>query len=517
MRLGQKLYECAIDHVVEFGDTDVFPFPFERHFLSAQRNELAASLSSLDLANYRPMNLVESLVPKSRFGFRVAHQPFILDTVIFTAMVLSIYDDVEAGRPAPESNRAFSYRKKPGLDANFFQEDRTYRHWLESIGMLVFSDEYSHAIRTDISDFYMRIYRHRLENILSSLSGDEAAVRRIENFIADWRGRQSFGLPVGSNAARLLAEAALNDTDHGLVAEGYDHTRYVDDMIVLVRHDQDPYAALGYLAKQLAENEGLALNNQKTTIFTWEEFVSSIPGHDDGGAEPDEESTTERLFWSAYGNEEADEEALNQLMLRDLSAELEELLNEPYWDMGRIRIVLHAMRLVGSPEIAAYVRANLATLVPFAKDIALLVDEFAAQGIGGFDGFEPELTELLLSDRMEPLACSRAWLLELGVRGVLSFSSQQIRRLDTLTGTLDRRQLTLLRWRAGDVNYFRSRKTRLNEINSWSQPSFIFGARCLPQDEYKHWIRSIRSRLQFPEGLAFADWCLATYGNDPLR
>lgn len=516
MKLTKEVYECALDHVTKFGDTDIFPFPFELKFLAQKRNDVVSELEKIELNGYHPMSLVEALIPKTKFGFRVAHQPFPVDTVIFTALVLSIYDAVEEGRDPIENNRAFSYRKSAGLDPKLFVEDRNFRHWLNTIHVKAFSTKYSHVIRTDISDYYSRIYRHRLENILDSLSGQTRNVKKIEHFIADWRSNQSFGIPVGSNASRLLAEAALNDTDLGLISEGYEHTRYVDDMLIFVEHGQDPYAALAFLAKHLSQNEGLALNNQKTRILTWEEFQQSIG---DPGADGDEERAeiaTEKLFWAAYAKEDMDQDALDALMLKDLRQELEELIEKPFWDMGQIRIVLHAMRLVQSEDVAAYIRANLATLLPFAKDVCLLIADFKAAGINGFEGMGDEITELLLSPRMQPLDCARAWLLELGVRNIVNFTPVQLRRLDTLSGTLDIRQLHLLRWRLNDVNYFRSRKTRVQEIQPWAQPSFIFGARCLPRDEYSHWIRGIKSRLQFPLSKEFADWCLATHGSDPL-
>jgi hypothetical protein len=245
MKLEKEYFACALDHITVYGDTDIFPFPFELKFLEAQKDKVVEELSSLDLSQYHPMSLVEALIPKSKFGFRTAHQPFPLDTVIYTALVLKIFDSVEAGRDPKENNRAFSYRKIQGQDPALFHADRTYRNWLKVIELKIFSTEYSHVIRTDISDYYSRVYRHRLENILESLSGERRTVKKIESFISDWRSRQSFGLPVGSNASRLLAEAALNDTDLGLISEGYDHTRYVDDMVIFVRRGQDPYAALG--------------------------------------------------------------------------------------------------------------------------------------------------------------------------------------------------------------------------------------------------------------------------------
>ena len=516
MKIDRKYYECALQHIVNKGDTDIFPFPFELKFLEARKEKICDELVKVDLSQFHPMSLVESLIPKTKYGFRVAHQPFPIDTVIYTALVLRIYDAVEAGRDPMSNNVAFSYRKKIGLDPEFFHENRAYRDWLETIGNKVFSDDYSHVVRTDISDFYSRIYRHRLENILDSLSGETRFVKKIEHFIADWRSNQSFGLPIGSSASRLLAEAALNDTDLALIAQGYEHTRYVDDILIYVKKGQDPYAALAFLARHLSENEGLSLNNQKTSILDWNDFISSMnqsAGEDD---ESKARSATERLFWAAYGQDESDQDALEALMLKDLSKELEGLLAENFWDMGQIRIVLHAMRLVRNSDIANYIRQNLNTLVFFAKDVCLLIEEFVQAGVSGFENLSEEVTELLLSPRMLPLDCARAWFLELGVRKLVTFNATQIRQLDSLSGTLDVRQLHLIRWRANDVSFFRARKTRINEIQSWAQPSFIFGAKCLPRDEYSHWIRSIKSRLQFPLCKEFADWCLETHGSDPL-
>lgn len=516
MKIDRKHIEYSIDHIIKHGDTDLFPYPFELHFISERRDLIVSELADLDLANYHPMSLVESLIPKTRYGFRVAHQPYPIDTLIFTALVLSVYGEVEAGRDPAALNRAFSYRFEPHLSSEIFLPDHTYRDWLTVLQKHVFDEDFTHVVRTDISDFYQRIYRHRLENILESLSGNRPATKKIEKIISDWRSGQSFGLPVGTNAARLLAEAALNDTDMALISEGYEFTRYVDDIVVFIKENQDPYASLAFLAKHLSSNEGLSLNNQKTKILEWDGFLSSIKVPIDEDDPSKDDFATEKLFLAAYGNDELDQAALEALMMKDLRKELEDLLSDEFWNMGSIRVVLHAMRLVRNADVASYVRENLSTLVPFAKDVCLLIEEFSEQQVSGFQDMSEEIVNLLLSDRLKPLDCARAWFLELGVRKIVRFDPSQIRRLDALTGTLDIRQLQLIRWRTNDQNYFRLRKTRVSETNSWVQPSFIFGARCLPRDEYEHWIRGIRSRLQFPAARTFCDWCLNNHGRDPF-
>ena len=197
MKLDSAVYDCALQHLIQKGDTDLFPYPFELSFLKECHIEIVKSLSNLDLSTYHPMSMVESLIPKTRFGFRIAHQPYPIDTLIYTALVLTIFDEVEQGRVPEGENRAFSYRKKPGLDPNIFQENRSFRHWLDHLKSFVFSNDYSHVIRTDISDFYQRIYRHRLENIISSLSSKPQIGKKNRKIFTRLARRTVFRHPSG--------------------------------------------------------------------------------------------------------------------------------------------------------------------------------------------------------------------------------------------------------------------------------------------------------------------------------
>jgi hypothetical protein len=513
MKIAKKYIDWAIEHISTCGDTDVFPYPIELSFLKDRKAEVSGELANWDAMQHHPLSLVESLVPKTRFGFRTAHQAFLPDLVYFTSAVLSLAEKIEAGRDSASSRRAFSYRLLPLGSPELFDTKRKYKDWLEYIqGVLWFSTEYTHVVITDISDFYSRIYRHRLENIVESITGDAKTTKVIEQSLADWRSRQSFGIPVGSNASRILAEAALNDTDLALSSEGYEFTRYVDDIMLFVKDGQDPYAALAFLANHLAINEGLALNNQKTKVLSWEEFRQKFDeksGEDEDAAH---DAALEMLFWAAYGEDTADPDALARLMLIDLQKELEAALDESVWDMGKIRILLKALRLTGDERAAEYVRANAEALIPFAKDLVLFIESFVKNGSRAFDGFSGDLVRIILSTRLRPLDCSRAWLLELGARGIIQFTPSQVRELDQLSGSLDVRQLHIIRWKQGDVNYFRSRKSRLDELNYWTQPTFIYGAMCLPRDEYRAWIGSIRSRLNFPLSQLFIKWCLEQKG-----
>src|SRR5690606_9359190 len=108
--------------------------------------------------------------------------------------------------------------------------------------------EFSQVIFTDIADFYQRIYFHRLETSLNVATGNKGVKRFIEKTIKTIRSRQSFGIPVGGTASRLLAEAVLADTDSALLDAGYQFTRFVDDFRILVFGEQDSYEVLSFLS-----------------------------------------------------------------------------------------------------------------------------------------------------------------------------------------------------------------------------------------------------------------------------
>jgi len=154
------------------------------------------------------------------------------------------------------SIEAFSYRFAPDEKGSLFRMDRTYKDWLKTQIALVNGNlKIRHVIATDISDFYARINFHRLENLLDETAPSHGAARYIKKHIKVIRAKQSFGLPVGGSAARVLAELSLIDTDRALQQDGRLATRFVDDFRIFLRADENPYDALAFLAEQLSINE----------------------------------------------------------------------------------------------------------------------------------------------------------------------------------------------------------------------------------------------------------------------
>lgn len=87
----------------------------------------------------------------------------------------------------------------------------------------------------------------------------------------------SYGLPVGGNASRILAEMLLNSVDRLLVANRVTFARFVDDYYIFCQTKEQAHRDLAFLSDSLLQNEGLSLSRTKTRLMTQAEFLRSSP------------------------------------------------------------------------------------------------------------------------------------------------------------------------------------------------------------------------------------------------
>jgi hypothetical protein len=255
----------ALRHLCRYGDTDIFPHLPELAFFADQEELVLSELIGLDLDAYNPSGAIECLAPKSRFGFRIAHQLSALDNLLMLACAVEIGILIEAKRITIDTSESFSYRFKSDEKGEVFNSGHTYKDWLLGQQKHLESEQSTATVvATDVSDFYARINFHRLDNLLDEVASGHGAARFLKKQIKAIRAKQYFGLPVGGAAARILAELALFDTDRALQDRGFLATRFVDDFRIFLNPGEDAYEALGFLAEQLAINEGLKLLTKHT-------------------------------------------------------------------------------------------------------------------------------------------------------------------------------------------------------------------------------------------------------------
>lgn len=213
------------------------------------------------------------LVPSGPHGFRITTKIHPFWNLYLNGLGLAVAEANEEKRSA----RAHSYRlaaRGPG----FFDKTKSWRAYkLATLREPGLSNDQAVVIQTDVASFYEHIYHHRLENVVRDLTSEGSTIAmQIDRILSKLAAGRSFGLPVGGQCARILAEVMMTPIDQSLTDGALTWHRYVDDYTVICASQQDAYAALSALSHALADY-GLTLNRSKTTILSakhYKDFIS---------------------------------------------------------------------------------------------------------------------------------------------------------------------------------------------------------------------------------------------------
>lgn len=295
--------ELALQNVIAFGDTDIFPYPIENYIFFDKKVEVADLLLRIDsgfeeyLKNIPPINL-STCAPVGQTGFRWATQIDPLWNVYFLALVVSIGSDIEASRIPETEKRVFSYRFAPNKSTGaMFRDDVNWRAFQNRSLEIAQLESVKYVVICDIADFYTRIYHHRLENALDRVTSNKNDVRRIMKLLQVFSGTVSYGLPIGGPAARLLAELALDGIDRILGLNRISFCRFVDDFHLFAKTREEAQRMLTQISVKLLKNEGLSLSKSKTQILTVGEFRNLTKARLEGDSE--DKGHKERARFSA--------------------------------------------------------------------------------------------------------------------------------------------------------------------------------------------------------------------------
>lgn len=271
------------------GDNDTLPYDLDAAFIKDKATELAALClalfqgvetgavgKSVNFMNGLAIGSERLLVPSGPHGFRITTKIHPFWNLYLNGLGLAIAEANEGNRSA----RAHSYRlaaQGPG----FFDRTRSWRAYkLATLKEPGLGDERAVVIQTDVASFYEHIYHHRLENVVKDLAPGSTLAMQIDRILSKLAAGRSFGLPVGGQCARILAEVMMTPIDRSLTDAGLVWHRYVDDYTLICGSQQDAYQALSTLSHALADY-GLSLNRSKTTILSakhYRDFVSAQLG-----------------------------------------------------------------------------------------------------------------------------------------------------------------------------------------------------------------------------------------------
>ncbi|EOX3402734.1 RNA-directed DNA polymerase [Vibrio cholerae] len=275
----ESAFALSIKNIIKFGDTDIFPFPYETRMFSDIFENLLKSLYETHddfqnrLNECPPVN-ISTCSTVGYNGYRWATQIDPYWNVYFLGLVLAISNKIEKSRVG--ENHVYSYRYSPDFNTgSLFNKDVNWRKFqTDSLELAKSDSSINYILTCDIADFYTRIYHHRLENALDRIDPQKEISSKIKKLIQTFSGTNSYGLPIGGPAARILAELALDSLDHILLINGINFKRYVDDFIIFCETKEDAHSVLTLISRKLMENEGLTLQKHKTNILSKDEFTS---------------------------------------------------------------------------------------------------------------------------------------------------------------------------------------------------------------------------------------------------
>ncbi|MDD9996692.1 MAG: RNA-directed DNA polymerase [Rhodospirillaceae bacterium] len=279
--------KLSIANIMRDGLDDVLPTPFEINLLRTDtklKNRLIAlsneKLSkclnqaqssnsfrdALDSLSLVPLSHV--LVPKKEaFDFRKIAIIRPEDLALYQAVSIILGQPFEKERAKIARGRIYSYRFKPHFsEGRLFSREHHFRKFQHKTAQLCRQASVKYIVKGDIANFYDRINIHRIESTLLAMPNvEDQFVKLMNQILLHWARRDSYGLPIGSNASRILAEVALYTVDRSLVEAGIKFIRYVDDYRIFTNTATEAHASLARLM-ELLNREGLFINAKKSSI-----------------------------------------------------------------------------------------------------------------------------------------------------------------------------------------------------------------------------------------------------------
>ena len=323
-KIGLDHFRRAAVDIGAHGDNDTLPFDIDNRFIK-QNAEVLANIAfefcrELTLGNgddarkaISSLNIFSErlLAPTGPAGFRITTKIHPFWNLYFNGLGIAIAEALEPTR----CDRAHSYRFAPQGDGLFVREAswRTFRE--ATVAECLAQPEGAIVVQTDISSFYEHVSHHRLENSINDLFlGDKTVSAQVDRFLNRFASGRSFGLPVGGQCSRILAELLLSLVDQQLTDAKLLWRRYVDDFVLITPTQAEAYRALSILAHALADY-GITLNRTKTILLTSKHYLDYV--RTQLGAAADETNTLLEidLHFDPYSDTaDSDYEALKQVV-----------------------------------------------------------------------------------------------------------------------------------------------------------------------------------------------------------
>ena len=395
-KLTDTELQSAFEAISHHGYSALFPPPPEWTTVKNNWPEIKQYLAGIDLDVYVPYKPLRVFVPKSRANLRVAHLLHPEDLILYTALVIIVKDDLESARVSRRTRRVFSYRTQSGVSNRLYTTREAYTKYLAEIQRKSRKPTVRFVSIADIADFYPRVNQHRLENVITSASssprGNDVARVLVKKMINQLMESNSYGIPVGPHASRVLGEAVLIDVDAHLESRDVDYVRWVDDYHIFSRTEYMAQSAVFQLAEWIFVNHGLTLQSAKTKIWPVARYVDWVLSKPEDRL-TDRDTLLALFRDSGYVEEEADGEELQRMVDQIHGFDLQQLFLESISDQEIVdyRVVRYVLtRLPNIPGVDEALRMALLNIVIDNAELLYPVVEHIAEYVISFQNLSTE-------------------------------------------------------------------------------------------------------------------------------
>lgn len=526
-------FRRSVANILRHGDTDIFPFPPENFLFFDSTEQVVTQLAELSgdvpksLAQWPPQN-VGALAPVGYTGFRWAMQIDPLWNAAYLSWVLAIAEEIERARIPADREIVFSYRYKWDEDqSTMWDRDYNWRRYVERA--IHKAQTSAFVVSCDISEFYLRINHHRIENAIQHLPGSDAVAPKIKSFLSHLSGTYSFGLPIGGPASRLISELVLSQIDTLLVRNDVDFIRYSDDYYIFAETPDAAFKAVVTLTKLLIQNQGLQLQKSKTKIMSASEFIASNPlvhdAEDTDISAPLGEARhalmSINVHYDPYSPSAAEdyEHLRTELQRFPILELIKAELKKSRVDVALSRRLISACRYLEDDVLDDAIKTivdNPEILYPVYHNVLITVKEVFPRLSEGAQEYIFNRLRSLIEDQ------SRVMVLDLNVQyavRVLALKpSDDIRTLFARLYNSDRNEaikrdiiIAFSRW--NEWHWLSDTKLRFRQASDLERRAILCASFGL-EDEGQHWRRHVRRELSPFEQL-MQDWAGAKQGHDP--
>ncbi|WFB87606.1 MULTISPECIES: RNA-directed DNA polymerase [Streptomyces] len=283
--------------------------------------------------------------PKNDIAVRPLTRFSAPDRLLYDAMVFDISAELDAFR----NPSVYSYRWNHRARKPIFWKTSWTRMRREAKAELLRNWNYKVA-SLDVSSFYEHIDVAILSDDLNMVTTNELAVRRITDFLKKFQTiNHAWGLPQGSDASGILANAYLAPVDEFLKRNNFPFFRYSDD-IMIFDEGWNTLRDVIIEVNRIFRSKRLSMSAHKTGILEFPEVIQELLSA--------QKSSIDQAV--KHGDPEAE---------RDVRSFFDEVIDGDRVGASDLKFALNKLRVVGDDYAVGWCLKNLPYVAYASREI----------------------------------------------------------------------------------------------------------------------------------------------------